>query len=282
MADHPVIAAYASAASASAVQLAAALAAGLDRPLVLASAYTYRPAALSARPTGPASNYAEYDAAEGRLRGARLLVPDGVEVEERPLAAGSIADALDDLAREEDATLIVAGADEDGRVTRTLLARGSCPVAVARPGHAVPRVLREIAVAYDGSPAADRAVTAAMHIAARHGARVTVLAAEGPGADAGGPADTAARAAASIAETVPSAVLRPPGDDPAAALVGVAGAFDLLVCGSRGRGPLTARVLGSVSERLVTQAPCPVLVVPARAAHRVAGPLGLTTAAAAG
>lgn len=233
MGPHPVIAAYAGGASASAVRLAAALATAL----------------------------------------------------ERPLAAGSVAEALDDLAREEDATLIVAGADEDGRVTRSLLARGSCPVAVARTGHAVPRVLREIAVAYDGSPAADRAVTAAMHVAARHGGRVTVLAAGGPGTDAGADAadgDAAERVAASIAEVVPSAVLRPRGDDPAAALVGVAGAFDLLVCGSRGRGPLTARVLGSVSERLVTRSPCPVLVVPARAAHHASGPLGLTTAAAAG
>lgn len=274
MGDHPVIAAYADSASTGAVRLAAALATALQRPLVLTSAYSYRPAALTARAAGPPGNVAEYDAAEGRLRGARLLVPEELEVEERPLAAGSVAEALDDLAREEDATLIVAGADEDGHVTRALLARTSCPVAVTRPGRMVPRVLREIAVAYDGSPPADRAVTAAMHLAARHGARVTLLAAGAPGAEAD---DAAERAAASIAEIVPSAVVRPQGD-PAPALVAAADAFDLLVCGSRGRGALTARVLGSVSAHLVAHAPCPVLVIPARAGHEVRGPLGLTTA----
>jgi nucleotide-binding universal stress UspA family protein len=38
---------------------------------------------------------------------------------------------------------------------------------------------------------------------------------------------------------------------------------ELLVVGSRGRGPLKAAVLGSVSARLASTAECPVLVVPA-------------------
>jgi nucleotide-binding universal stress UspA family protein len=37
---------------------------------------------------------------------------------------------------------------------------------------------------------------------------------------------------------------------------------DLLVTGSRGYGPMTRVLLGSVSRRLVDEAPCPVLVVP--------------------
>ncbi|HKI66281.1 MAG TPA: universal stress protein, partial [Solirubrobacterales bacterium] len=37
---------------------------------------------------------------------------------------------------------------------------------------------------------------------------------------------------------------------------------DLLVAGSRGYGPMTRLLLGSVSSRLVAIAPCPVLVVP--------------------
>jgi len=39
---------------------------------------------------------------------------------------------------------------------------------------------------------------------------------------------------------------------------------DLLVVGSRGRGPIGSAVFGSVSRTLVTGAPCPVVVVPPR------------------
>jgi nucleotide-binding universal stress UspA family protein len=38
-------------------------------------------------------------------------------------------------------------------------------------------------------------------------------------------------------------------------------AIDLLVCGTHGRGPVSHLLMGSVAERLVRLAPCPVLVV---------------------
>ena len=41
---------------------------------------------------------------------------------------------------------------------------------------------------------------------------------------------------------------------------------DLLVCGSRGRGPLGRVMLGSVAAGVLRKARCPVLVVP-RGAH---------------
>ena len=44
---------------------------------------------------------------------------------------------------------------------------------------------------------------------------------------------------------------------------------DLVVIGSRGRGPLTSMLLGSVSAEVVDHAPCPVLVVRAPAAESV-------------
>ena len=38
-------------------------------------------------------------------------------------------------------------------------------------------------------------------------------------------------------------------------------AIDLIVMGTHGRGPLGHVVLGSVAERVVRKAPCPVLTV---------------------
>jgi nucleotide-binding universal stress UspA family protein len=37
---------------------------------------------------------------------------------------------------------------------------------------------------------------------------------------------------------------------------------DLLVLGSRGFGPVMRLLIGSVSSRVIREAPCPVLVVP--------------------
>ena len=50
---------------------------------------------------------------------------------------------------------------------------------------------------------------------------------------------------------------------PAAAMLASASAdLDLLVCGSRGHGPIRTLMLGGTSHELVRKAACPVLVVP--------------------
>lgn len=53
------------------------------------------------------------------------------------------------------------------------------------------------------------------------------------------------------------------GEDPIDALVHLAGreGFDLIVVASRGEGGAERAILGSTSEALVREAPCPVLVV---------------------
>ncbi|MGZ6266544.1 MAG: universal stress protein, partial [Candidatus Limnocylindrales bacterium] len=58
---------------------------------------------------------------------------------------------------------------------------------------------------------------------------------------------------------------------PASAVLDEAAArpIDLLVVGSRGLGPFTAALLGSVSAELVDHAPCPVLVARGRTVERV-------------
>jgi nucleotide-binding universal stress UspA family protein len=50
--------------------------------------------------------------------------------------------------------------------------------------------------------------------------------------------------------------------DPAEQIVEMSKILDLLVCGSRGYGPLRAVLLGSVSRRVTAEAHCPVIVVP--------------------
>lgn len=53
----------------------------------------------------------------------------------------------------------------------------------------------------------------------------------------------------------------------APALLDAAGEDDVLVVGSRGHGGFTGLLLGSVSQAVVTHAPCPVVVVPHRDAE---------------
>ena len=54
---------------------------------------------------------------------------------------------------------------------------------------------------------------------------------------------------------------------------------DLLVMGSRGRGPIASMVLGSVSAEVATDAPCPVLVVRTASLRRAIVALDGTTEA---
>jgi nucleotide-binding universal stress UspA family protein len=58
--------------------------------------------------------------------------------------------------------------------------------------------------------------------------------------------------------------------EPAEAIVEAAGSeqVDLVVVGSRGRGSMGRLLIGSVSDRVVRHAPCPVLVVRARTSVR--------------
>lgn len=69
--------------------------------------------------------------------------------------------------------------------------------------------------------------------------------------------DEAQAAVPAGVEVEPRLVETTPGD----AIVAEAKGADLVVVGSRGRGTLSAALLGSVSHHAVQHAPCPVVVV---------------------
>jgi nucleotide-binding universal stress UspA family protein len=249
VAAHPVIACYRGPDSVGALQLGAALATATRQPLVLATAYRYDPVALSARPLPADSNERRFEAAEAAVHRAHELVPAALNVREEVVPAEGVADALSTLARDEDACVLVLGRDLDGHVARDVIARARCPVAVSPFNVAIGGVqpLRRIVVADDGSPAASFARDAAQQLAEDAGAEVVALTA---------PDDT----------------------DAARFIVEASESYDLVVCGSRGRGRIVAALLGSVSGALVDHAHCPVLVIPPLVRRAAGRPLGLTTA----
>ncbi|MDQ7828454.1 MAG: universal stress protein [Armatimonadota bacterium] len=138
-------------------------------------------------------------------------------------------------------------------------------------------MISTVLLATDGSVHARRATRLAADVARRYDARVVVLTAFEPVPhDLGSPyledlmakrtaaAEAVAREAAGILEEAGVAheveVLEGP---PVDAILRVAHArgCDLIVMGSRGLGPLRAALLGSVSQRVAAEAPCPVLIV---------------------
>jgi nucleotide-binding universal stress UspA family protein len=276
MGEHPVIACYRGPDSADAVVLGTLLAGALDEPLVLASAYEYEPVGLSLGGLPAADNDRRADAALALLQHARQFVAADIEIREAVVPATDVAHALAGLAHDLDACLLTVGRDTSGRVTRSLLSRVSCPVAVAPLSVPVPRTaLRHVGVAYDGSTTAQRAIVAASELALAAQARLVVLSAG------------ATRERAAVWLQVGHLTLGRIGHEPRP-LVGPAGEalaaasehLDLLVCGTRGRGRVSRAILGDVSAHLVAEAQCPMLVVPYGSGVGGSGPLGLAPAAA--
>jgi nucleotide-binding universal stress UspA family protein len=220
-----------------------------------------------------------------------FLAPRGVEAEFRVLGSGSAAHGLDDVAAAEDASMIVVGSAN--RTARRRISPGStgerllhgavCPVAVAprglrdRPGE-LP--LERIGVAYVDTPESREALAIGGDLAARTGAALRLFTVVAPRAEVFSPvigrdAEEAflARLREGAREALDSALGSLPdavdasselleGDvvDELAALD--EREVDVLVCGSRGYGPVRRVLLGGVSRRLIRRAACPLVVVP--------------------
>jgi nucleotide-binding universal stress UspA family protein len=216
----------------------------------------------------------------------------GIDAHVRLLRGTSAARALHVTADEEDAGLLAVGShrrSDAGRVRAgstagRLLHGAPCPVAVV-PRNWMNGDATTIGVAYVDSDEGREALRGAYALAHRVGATlraITVVkprlamysetephlpAREGKDLeDVEGEhrllAERSLRAAVdALGGGVPVEVEAVIGD-PADVLVSVSEDLDLLVCGSRGYGPVRAVLLGSVSGPVMAAAHCPVVVVP--------------------
>ncbi len=142
--------------------------------------------------------------------------------------------------------------------------------------------MQRIFVATDGSPGANRAVDAAARLAKMAGAELVILTVgDNVGgeqmrrlASTGGNLSEMLEAAAkrtlsrahrrALRAGVPTVELQTAWGDPAQAIMDTVRRkkADLLVVGRRGRSRLSGLLLGSVSQKLASLAPCKVMVVP--------------------
>lgn len=177
-----------------------------------------------------------------------------------------------------------------GSVSRHVVDHATTPVMIVRPPSSSPSsppAAAEvdpggpIVVGVDGSAASRRALTWALHEAARR--QVGVIAVHGwdVGSPTAGPVPTTLQPAllleraaqrvvddelartVAVVPTVPRSGLVLPRTGAGAVVdVAIAESAGLAVVGTRGRGTVAHRVLGSVSHRVVAIAPVPVVTVP--------------------
>ena len=150
-------------------------------------------------------------------------------------------------------------------------------------------MFRNILVSVDGSSHAGRALTEAIDLAASSRARLTILTAI-PSPPAWSYAPSSAAAIQTLchdlqreyAQILQDAVDRVPDTIPVTKILATkpirkalmhelsSDRYDLLVMGSRGRGALSAQLLGSVSHFALDRSPIPVLIVHAETADQPA------------
>jgi nucleotide-binding universal stress UspA family protein len=274
-----------SAGSEQALRWAAREAVLRDSAVSTVMAYSYRGHAI-ARPwaaeTEPSPEEVEERARETLAGTVTSAGPFEVDVEQR-VAEGSAPNVL--LGAAEGADLLVVGSRGVGgfrglllgSVSRQIAARSPVPAAVVPAGTSMTRRGR-IVVGVDGSDESVSALRWAVDAAGRHDAALDVIHVhpDPPMVGAGIPLppdaaaeleDRAREDGERIVRDVVGGGL--PGGarvggavgHPARRLLEAAEAADLLVVGSRGRGGVSATLLGSTSVACVSHAPCPTVVV---------------------
>jgi nucleotide-binding universal stress UspA family protein len=208
----------------------------------------------------------------------------GIAIQTRAYGSHSPGEALTAIAEEERFDVILVGSPHRGPIGRVMLGNvgasllngAPTDVAVAPRGYANEEheSLRNIAVGYDGGAEAKVALQRAEALAKPAGATLRLLTVVTP------PVATPVMVAGAYSPEYPpdpervideglrsveNALAAEPvrlDGDPATELTReCAEGVDLLVVGSRGYGPLARVLLGSVSRKVVQDAPCPVLVV---------------------
>jgi nucleotide-binding universal stress UspA family protein len=210
-----------------------------------------------------------------------------VRIFEDRTAARGLARALDEL----DPALIVVGSSQRSPIGRALLGStaervihaSSCPVAVVPNGYEAPSGgLRIIGAAYAPTPEGREALHLAAGLARIRGAglrAITVHEASEAARD-GVEAEVSLRAQLSELPDVEIETQIVVGRA-AEGLIEASERVDLLVMGSRARGPKRAVLLGSVSRAVIDHAACPVLVLPRGANARSEALLAAAAAARA-
>ena len=261
--------------SQDALALTADLVAGTDAPVTVVSSFPFSgvPPADRERVLAEESE-AFLDTARRSLK--------GVEVTGRPVSNVSAAQALNDVAEEMDADLVVIGSTHHGAVGRVLpgtvgdrlLSGAPCAVAIAPLGYASSQHadIGLIGVAFVDEPEARHALSAAAELAAARGAGLRLISVIDLRPRSFVLPDLIREAAAEIEESLKEAEgelgADPPHEavvlegDPAAELAAQGVELDLLAIGSRGYGPIGRTLLGGVSAEVIRTAPCPVIVFP--------------------
>jgi nucleotide-binding universal stress UspA family protein len=224
---------------------------------------------------------------DARVLAERIVERDGGELKVVHVEKGSPADALQALAETGEADLIVLGSTHHGHfgsvspgsVAEHLLHGARCRLVIAPKGyaegdHSQDR-LRVAAIGVDGMAESYAALDEAAKLARKFGGslRVIGVATPVPAMGAGAAAQAGAEAGPDFQTQLNNAVAQLPPElralpvyergDPVQKLLEAAEmGVDLLVLGSRGFGPVMRLLIGSVSSRVIRQAPCPVLVVP--------------------
>jgi nucleotide-binding universal stress UspA family protein len=224
-----------------------------------------------------------------------------VDVATEAIADVSPSRALQAAAERRAAPLIVVGSTHRGAIGRVLpgstgerLLHGSSAVAIVPRGYAKDAgEIATVGMGYDGSDEAAVALDAACRIARRFDATLHVFGVfdatrVGRPALMTGPAWSTMRdeheaaqrkqleqAVAALPDAVgaqPRFLDGRPGDE----LARQSQAVDVMVVGSRGRGPLSAVLRGGATHALLAHAACPVIVVPRSARERVTALFALT------
>jgi nucleotide-binding universal stress UspA family protein len=208
----------------------------------------------------------------------------------RHVASTSAAHGLADLAEDAEAVMVIMGTAQEAGATRMLLGSSTerllhgatVPVTVVPPGwrESAPDRISSIGVAYVDTRDGREALRVAVRVAQRIPAQLTLYSVLGQSSErfsylvgrtdeqafldkardsfgkamefaaAGVPPELEPRTVILEGEVVESLAALGPDD------------VDVLVCGSRGYGPVRRVLLGGVSSRLIRRARVPVTVVP--------------------